>query len=122
MPVVYDFTKNLAKARVVEESAFLELGTAGARPHLKEGWGVDETAPDGLNFVWAVSRRAELELVVLDPKAARLHFGAWPFRWKGAPDQIATVFVNGRNVASVEMMPQTAEYSIPLQGASSFRG
>ncbi len=111
-PVIYDFSERLPAARVFRESAFVDLGTPGARRKLVAGWGDDETKGDGTTYVWAVARRAELDLVVVDTAAPRLQFRAWPFWWDDAPDQIVTVFVNGRDLGSLRLEPGPRDYSL----------
>ena len=113
-PVIYDFTKNVPVARVLGESALLDLGTEHASRSLGEGWGGGESRTDGTTYVWAVSRRAELEFVVFDTTATHLHFRAWPFAWDGAPDQTVAAFLNGRDIGSTRLAPRPAEYSLQL--------
>jgi arylsulfatase A-like enzyme len=114
LPVVYDFVERLPAARVFEESSFVDLGMPGAGRSLRAGWGSDESKPDGTTYVWAISQRAELDLVVVNTAASRLHFRGWPFMWDGAPDQVATVFINDRKVGSVHLQPRPRDYSFRL--------
>ncbi|MDX2437244.1 MAG: sulfatase [Acidobacteriota bacterium] len=113
-PVIFDFVERLPAARVFEESTFVDLGKPAAGRSLRTGWGGDESKTDGTTYVWAVSQRAELDLVVVNTAASRLHFRAWPFMWDGAPDQIATVFVNDRKIGSVRLEPRPRDYSFHL--------
>lgn len=114
LPVVYDFIERLPAARVFEESSSVDLGSPESGRGLRAGWGNDERRPDGTTYVWAVAKRAELELVVVDTAATRLYFRAWPFMWEGAPGQVVTVSVNGRRLDSARLETGPHEYSIRL--------
>lgn len=111
VPVIYDFAKRLPAARVFEESTFLDLGTREASRNLRTGWGSDEARPDGTTYVWAVSRRAELDLLVFDTASTRFRFRAWPFNWDGSPDQTVTVRVNDREIGFTRLAPRARDYS-----------
>ncbi|MCJ7755942.1 MAG: hypothetical protein MUP13_15380, partial [Thermoanaerobaculales bacterium] len=110
-PVVYDFVERRPAARIFRESTVVDLGSIEAGHNLVTGWGSDESKSDGTTFVWAVSQRAELDLLVFDTGATRLHFRAWPFLWEGARDQVVTVSVNGRTMGSTRLAPKPKEYS-----------
>ena len=112
LPVIYDFAERLPAARIFQESTFVDFGKSGKNRNLVAGWGSDESRADGTTFQWAVSRRAELDLAVIDTTASRLYFRAWPFIWDGAPDQIVTVFVNHRKIGSVGLEPGPQDYSL----------
>jgi len=110
-PMIYDFSERLPSARVFQESTFVDHGRPGASRNLVTGWGSDESKADGTTFVWAVSQRAELDLLVFDTDATRIQFRAWPFAREGARDQIVTVFVNDRRIGSTRLDPGPRDYS-----------
>ncbi len=110
-PVIFDFVERLPAARVFGESTFVDLGRPGSSRNLVTGWGGDEAKAEGTTYVWAVAKRAELDLLVFDTDATRLRFRAWPFLWEGARDQVVTVSVNGRTMGSTRLAPKPKEYS-----------
>ena len=110
-PMIFDFVERLPAARVFGESTFVDLGRPGSSRNLVTGWGGDEAKIEGTTYVWAVSQRAELDLLVFDTDATRLRFRAWPFLWEGARDQVVTVSVNGRTMGSTRLAPKPKEYS-----------
>lgn len=121
-PVVYDFVERRPAARIFRESTVADLGTIEAGHNLVTGWGSDESKSDGTTFVWAVSQRAELDLLVFDTGATRLHFRAWPFARDGAQEQSVTVFVNDRRIGSARLAPGPHDYSLRVPGGVLLTG
>lgn len=51
---VEDLVRTFGAAEALVDTAEIDIGTAAAQPHLVEGWGVDESLPDGTTRVWAM--------------------------------------------------------------------
>ena len=121
-PVIYDFVERRPAARIFQESTVVDLGSIEAGHNLVEGWGNPESNDDGTTYSWAVAQRAEIDFLIFDTGATRLHFRAWPFNRRGARDQSVTVFVNDRRIGSARLTPGPHDYSLRVPGGVLLTG
>ena len=121
-PVIYDFVERQPAARILRELTVVDLGTIAAGHNLVKGWGNPECNDDGTTYAWAVSQRAEVDLLIFDTGATRLQFRAWPFAREGARDQVVTVFVNDRKIGSARLEPGPHDYSLRVPGGVLLAG
>jgi arylsulfatase A-like enzyme len=106
----------LPQAKVTTETQFLDFGNAEARFRLVSGWSADETATDGMSFVWAVGPSSTVSLFVAEPRPLQLVFRCWPFHYAGAPPQRFELSVNGNDIGRIDLGTSPSEYrmSIPV--------
>ncbi len=79
----------------------VDVGVAGAEPHLGAGWDVrTDERPYNATANWATGRAADLYLPLAEPQAVTLRLAIAPLGYAGAPAQKLTIRVNGVRVLS----------------------
>jgi len=120
--VVLDLVEALPVAEVLAEQAEVVFGTAAARPHLEEGWSLDEQRRDGTTFVWATGNRSVFRFYCSAPRDLAAHLRCAPFVFEGAPAQVVDIGINGRPVAAVEIRRGIREYTVVLPASALTAG
>jgi hypothetical protein len=117
-----DLVELAAGALVSSETALLDFGARDSREHLVSGWSEDETATDGMSFVWATGASSRLRLFIAEPRPLELSFRAWPFRFPGAPPQRLTLELNGGPLSELTLLDSPSEYRVPLPAELQLEG
>lgn len=110
---IHDLIAELPLADIRREPGVVDLGTAEARAFLVRGWSHDEEA-EGRTFVWSEGPESEMEVFLAAPRDVPVSLRGFPFEAPGAPRQVVTMLVNGREVAEVPFGPAEAEQRIEL--------
>ncbi|HEV2853690.1 MAG TPA: sulfatase [Thermoanaerobaculia bacterium] len=94
LETVHDLTAGVDIAEIDREPGLVDLGTPGARPWLREGWGQDE-ADGGRTFVWSDGPESRLELFLAAARDVPLTLRGLPYPAPGAPPQEVSLVLNG---------------------------
>lgn len=111
---IVDLVESFPLAEVVAETPLIDFGTQDARSRLGTGWSWNETAADGMTFVWGVGEESWLELFLAEPRELRAVLRCFPYTFRGGARQSVAVAVNGRDLATLELRPEAAEYELTL--------
>jgi len=112
--VLVDMVHRAAGAEVIREVSAVEVGAPDSVARLISGWDHPEPYGDSEWMVWAVSTTAVVEFVLLDTAYKRLDLRCRAFSWEGAPDQVATVVINGEVVGGVALRPSFSDHSVRI--------
>lgn len=93
----------------------IDLGTPGAKLYQGEGWGEDETGPNGLTYNWATAQGTRVFVPLRVMGDYRLRLTMQPFAYAGGPQQTVTVRVNGRSLPDrLTLAPAWAPYEVTI--------
>ena len=112
--VLVDLVQRAAGAEVIREVTLMEAGSRGSESVLISGWDRPEPHGDSGQMVWAISKTAVVEFLLLDPTFDRLDLRCRAFSWDGGPDQIATVVINGRKIGRFTLEPSMSDHSVAI--------
>lgn len=93
----------LAGCRPIDETRFLNFDAETSAGALPSGWSGFEKTGENDSFAWAQARTATVTVTSRAKGDQLVRFRCWPFRYPGAPPQVATVFVNGSRIDSVTL-------------------
>lgn len=113
-PIVADLATELSVAEVRQEPGLLDLGTPGARPHLRSGWYWDQRTESGGTLVWSQGESSAVELFLERPRDLPLALACKPFHYAGTPPQGMAVEINGRELGWIDLVPGDHVYSLTL--------
>jgi arylsulfatase A-like enzyme len=119
-----DFAAAWADGLLVTEPAELDIGTAGARRSLGEGWYYDERNRDsGETFVWSRGPRSEIFFHLGWRRNLGVEITCRPFQFDGATPQILRFELNKHSIGNpLELQPSNGRYSINLPASAQVLG
>lgn len=101
-----------------DETRFLNFDAESSAGALVSGWSGFEKMEAGDTFAWAQSRSAKLLVTARRREDRLVRFRCWSFAWEGAPQQVATLFVNEAKIDSVPLVGSARVYSLPTPAAA----
>jgi hypothetical protein len=101
----------LSGCRPIDETRSLNFDAETSAGALTSGWSGFEKTDENDSFVWAQARTATVTVSSRAKGDQLLRFRCWPFRYTGAPAQVAAVFVNGSRIDSVTLADGARVYS-----------
>lgn len=100
----------------------IEPGTVQSTAHLRGGWSAPGPLPTGEPGVWAVSRRATVQLVIANPANGRLLVRCGLLGSGAPPLSLLTVNLNGRRAGMFRVTRELAEHAVLLPASLQRRG
>jgi arylsulfatase A-like enzyme len=111
--LTYDFTASFRSAKVETPTTQIDFGSPQAVPLLTAGWSVPENKANG-GWTWAVSRQADVRLVLPNSNYDQIAFRCWPFTYAGAGPQTTEVSINSQRVGAVTLKPEIESYVLDI--------
>ncbi len=110
LETVHDLVALFPVAEVRSEVGGLDFGTRDARPALVSGWSRNETAADGMSYVWSQGEASTVEFFLVAARDLQVAIRCAPL----SMPQSMRVEINGRALSRVVMAPGMREYVIAL--------
>ena len=97
--------------RRTEPTRFLNFDPESSTGALTSGWSGFEKTGEQDTFVWASAKSASVTVTSRAKGDQLVRFRCWPFRFEGAPQQTATLFVNGNRVEAFPLADGARVYA-----------
>lgn len=101
-----------------DDTRFLNFDAESSTGALVSGWSGFEKMETGDTFSWVQSRQAKLLVQARRREDRLVRFRCWAFAWDGAPQQVATLFVNETKIDAVPLTGAAKVYSLPTPAAA----
>jgi len=105
LETVHDLVALFPVAEVRSEVGGLDFGTHDARPALVSGWSRNETAADGMSYVWSQGEASVVEFFLAAARDLQVAIRCAPL----SVPQSMQVEINGRALGRVVMAPGMRE-------------